>query len=223
MLLDANLHTGTAAMLLGTKTGGGLRLALEAPERVDTLFMERIAQPAADRLSVIAGEEKLTERLNVAEGAAQRLLQGLTHRYNYVIADVPLTQLPWHSELLDLARQRVLVMEPTLQGVRDMLRMLALPTGAQQIRQSLIVLNKLGAPGTMTRRQVEAALQHKIEVVIPYLPRVVNQAATLGTPAATRGGYRSAIRDLARAVARTELGLRYAGRFGRLLGRRGIR
>ena len=35
VLLDANLHTGTAAMLLSAKTGGGLRLALETPERVD--------------------------------------------------------------------------------------------------------------------------------------------------------------------------------------------
>lgn len=202
VLPDANLHTGTLAMLLGAKTGGGLRLALETPQRVDDLFMERIAEPASERLSVIAGEEKLTERPVVADGAAQQLLQRLRQRFNYVAVDVPLAPIVWYGDLLEMARQRVLVMEPTLQAVRDVLRAMALPTGAHQIRQSLVVLNKLGTRGTMTRKQVEAALQHKVDVVVPYLPRVVNQAATMGTPAAaSRSGFRAAIRELAQEVA----------------------
>ncbi|WP_428487439.1 AAA family ATPase [Rhodopila sp.] len=221
VLLDANLYTGSAAMLLGAKTGGGLRLALETPDRVDELFMERIAQPAADRLAVVAGEEKLTERMTIASGAVQPLLRGLRQRYNYIVADVPLGPVGWHNELLDQARQRVLVMEPTLQALRDALRIMALPTGAQQVRQSVIVLNKVGAPGTMTRRQVEAALQHKVDVVIPYLPRVVNQAATMGTPAAaSHGGFRTGIGDLAQQVAASGAVGKAPWRFGKLFGRR---
>jgi pilus assembly protein CpaE len=220
VLLDANMHTGTAAMLLGVKTGGGLRLALETPKRVDDLFMERIAEPASDRLSVIAAEEKLTERPAIAEGAAQQLLQRLQQRHNYVLVDVPLASQVWHGELTEMARQRVLVMEPTLQAVRDALRAMALPTGTHQTRQSLIVLNKLGIPGTMTRSQVEAALQHKVDVVVPYLPRVVNQAATMGTPAASpRSGFRTAIRELAQEVAAIGLGGSSSSWFGRLFRR----
>jgi pilus assembly protein CpaE len=220
VLMDADLHTGTAAMLLGAKTGGGLRLALETPKRVDELFMERIAEPASERLAVIAAEEKLTERPVVVPGAAQQLLQRLRHRYNYVVVDVPLAPVAWHGELLDMARQRVLVMEPTLQAVRDVLRAMALPIGAHQTRESLIVLNKLGIPGTMSRHQVEAALQHKVDVVVPYLPRVVNQAATMGTPAAAqRTGFRTAIRELAREVAAVgPADKAAAGWFVRLLG-----
>jgi pilus assembly protein CpaE len=220
VLLDANLYTGTAAMLLGAKTGGGLRLALLTPERVDGLFMERIAQPAADRLAVIAGEEKLTERMTIPEGAVQRLLQGLRQRYNYIVADVPLAPVAWYGELLDQMRQRVLVMEPTLPAVRDVLRVMAMPMGAQQTRRSIVVLNKLGAPGTMTQRQVEAALQYKVEAVVPFLPRVVNQAATMGTPAAaTRGAFRTAIRDLAQEVAASTAVSVSGGRFRPLFGR----
>jgi len=112
-------------------------------------------------------------------------------------------------------------MEPTLAAVRDALRVLALQTGAQQTRQSLVLLNKLGIPGTMTRSQVEAALQHEIEVVVPYLPRVINPAATMGTPAAMpRSGFSSAIRDLAREVASTSVAKPAAGIFGRWFNRR---
>ena len=162
----------------------------------------------------------MTEYPVVATGAAQQLLQRLRQRYNYVIMDVPLAPIVWHGELLEIARQRVLVMEPTLQSVRDTLRAVALPTGAQQTRRSLIVLNKLGVPGTMTRRQVETALEQKVDVVIPYLPRVVNQAATLGTPAAApRSGFRTAIRDLAQEVAAAGRTNDSSGWFGRLFRR----
>jgi pilus assembly protein CpaE len=223
VLLDANLYTGTAAMLLAAKTGGGLRLALETPERVDALFMERIAQPAADRLAVIAGEEKLTERITIADDAVQRLLQGLQPRYNYVVADVPLPPFGWYRELLDQARQRVLVMEPTLQAVRDALRVMALPMGAHQVRHPLLVLNKVGAPGTMTLRQVEAALQHKVDTAVPFLPRVINTAATMGTPAAAvRGGFRNAVAELAQGVAASPPASGSSGWFARLLSRRTV-
>ena len=224
MLLDANLYTGTAAMLLAAKTGAGLRLALETPERVDGLFMERIAQPATARLAVIAGEEKLTERMTIADGAVQKLLQGLRPRYNYIVADVPLAPFAWYGELLDQARQRVLVMEPTLQAVRDALRVMALPMGAQQVRHPLLVLNKVGAPGTMTLRQVEAALEHKVDATVPFLPRVVNTAATMGTlAAASRGGFRNAIADLAQGVAASTPVSGSLGWFGRLSARRTAR
>ncbi len=219
VLVDTNLHTGSAAMLLGSVAGGGLRRALEAPERVDDLLMERIAQQVDDRLAVIAGEEKLTDRPVIADGAARQLLLGLRQRYNYVIMDVPLVPAPWYDEVLDQTRQRVLVMEPTLQSVRDVLRAMALPRGRQQTRQPLIVLNKLGIPGTMTRHQVEAALDQKVGVAVPFLPRAVNAAATLGTPAAEpRGAFRTAIRSLAQEVAASGLAAPPAGWIGRVFG-----
>jgi pilus assembly protein CpaE len=202
MLLDPKLHTGASALLLGAKSGNGLRRALEAPDRVDDVFVDRIADPVGARLSVIAAEEKLTEQPTIVPGAARALLEKLRRRYNYVVVDMPLSVADWHGELMDMARQRVLVMQPTLPSVRDTLRAMALPMGPQQIRRPLTVLNGLGAPGTMTRHEVEKALETKIDVTIPYLPRVVNPAAILARPAvASRGGFRTAIRELVREVA----------------------
>ena len=206
VLLDPDLHTGTVAMLLAAKTGAGLRTAIETPQRIDELFMERIAQPAGERLAVIAGEEKLTELPVPAANCAKLLLQALRQRYNYVVIDLPFVPQSFTRELLDHARQRVVVLEPTLTAVRDTLRLLALPMGAQQARRALVVLNKLGAPGTMNRRQVEDALQQKIDVVVPFLPRLVVGAATMGVPAAkTRGPFSAAVHDLAREVAAVSL------------------
>lgn len=202
LLLDADLQTGTAAMLLGAQSGPGLRSALEQPSRVDELFVERAAMPLGDRLHIIAGEEALSEQPGCAPGAAERLAAFMRRRFNFVVADVPFSNSMLSRDLLDLTQQRVLVMVPTLAGVRDALRMLALPSGTAQARRAVLVLNRAGMPGGLTKRQVEDAMRMSVDVVIPDLPKVLGTAENMGEPAVNqRGGFRTGIHDLAREVA----------------------
>jgi pilus assembly protein CpaE len=63
ILLDADLHRGSCALLLNTKSGAGLRTALETPHRIDELFIERSSQVVAERLHVLSGEENLLEQV----------------------------------------------------------------------------------------------------------------------------------------------------------------
>ena len=202
VLLDPDLHLGTAAMLLDSAAGPGLRMALENPERVDELFVERSAQPVSGRLHVLAGEMKLSDQPDYAPKAAETLLSALSRRYNFVVADVPFMPHPLFRDLLDLAHQRVLVLEPTLASVRDALRFLALPPGPAQIRRPVLVLNRLGQPGGLPRRKVESALKTKVDIVIPDIPRVAEMAATLGEALTkNRNGFRRGVVELARLTA----------------------
>jgi pilus assembly protein CpaE len=202
VLLDADLHCGTAAMLLGAKTGPGLRTALEAPERIDELFVERAAQPVSKRLHVLAGEEKLTETINYSPHAATRLLEALRRRYNFVVIDVPYSALPLHRELMMMAHQRVLVMDPTLASVRDALRLMALPNGPMQPRRSVLVLNRDALPGGLNQRELQEGLKMRPDIVIPDMPKVVGHAASMGEAAVmVPGKFRTAMLLLAREVA----------------------
>ena len=229
VLLDADLSRGTCAMLLGAKTGPGLRTAIEAPGRIDELFVERATQPLSERLHVLAGEEPLADPPRSEPEAAERLLEALRRRYNFVVIDVPLSGLRLHRELLGLAHQRVLVMDPSLPAIRDALRLLALPNGPQQPRRAVLALNRFGQPGGLTRAQIEEGLGMKPDIVIPDLPKVVGPATTMGKPAiAARGGFRAGMLELAREVAfmrLIEAGASEAqapsesGLLGRLLGR----
>ncbi len=66
----------------------------------------------------------------------------------------------------------------------------------------MLVLNRAGQPGGMTRKQVEEALQLTVDVAIPDLPRILGAAESLGDPAAApRSGFRTGIVDLAREVS----------------------
>lgn len=206
VLLDPDIHLGAAAFLLNIQPGSGLRMALETPERIDALLAERAAQPVADRLHVLAGEEKISLIANHATGAAASLLESLRRRYNFIVADVPFAPVPLYRDLLDMVDQRILVMEPTLAAVRDTVRLLSLPRGRTQEQRAVVVLNRVGIPGGLTRKQVEDALKMKVDIAIPDLPRQIGNAATMGEPAITSSGtFRAAINDLARQVGSIRL------------------
>jgi pilus assembly protein CpaE len=201
VFLEADLHMGSGALLLGAKTGPGLRMALETPDRIDPLFVERAAQPVSERLHVLASEEKLNEPLHYAPGAARRLIDALRARYNFIIADVPFLPMPCNRELIEFAHHRVVVMDPSLASVRDTLRLLGLPNGPWQPQSPTIVLSRQGRPGGLSRKQIEDALKVKVDVVIPDLPKQLNESASFGEPAVTaRGPFRQAIIDLSREI-----------------------
>lgn len=206
LLLDPDLHTGSAAMAIDGKVSAGLRTALEAPDRIDPLFVERAAQPvadpAADRLHVLAGEEKLSEQPAYAASAVATLLAALHRRYNIVVADVPFAPLPLYRDLLAQAHQRVLVLEPTILSIRETRRLLELPAGPGQARRAVLVLNRASSTGGLTRRQIEDALEAKIDVTVPNLTRAASRALTMGEPAtASKGGFQAGMAELARLVA----------------------
>ncbi|HQT64438.1 MAG TPA: histidine kinase [Acidocella sp.] len=201
LFLEADLHMGSGALLLGAKTGPGLRMALEMPDRIDPVFVERAAQPVSERLFVLASEEKLSDPLIYAKGAALRLVDAMRVRYNFMVVDVPFLPMPVNRDLLEFCHQRVIVMDPSLASVRDTLRIISLPNGPWQTQSPTIVLNRLGRPGGLTRKQIEDALKVKIDIVIPDLPKQMIETASFGDPVvAERGPFRQGIIDLAREI-----------------------
>ncbi|BDG72039.1 AAA family ATPase [Roseomonas fluvialis] len=202
VLYDADLHAGASALLLGARTTNGLRAALEHPERVDELFVERTAQPVGERLHVLAAEEKPGEAVLAQPGAAARLITMLRRRYNFVVVDLPARSAPAAREVLDMAHQRILVTDPSLAGAREMLRYAAIPNAPTQSRRAFTVLNNLGKPGLLTAEQVKEAMGEDADLVIPWLPKVVPVSADLGEAAAAkRGPFRSALLKLVQEVA----------------------
>jgi pilus assembly protein CpaE len=204
VLIDPDLYRGNAAFLLNLPPGDGLLAALESPVRIDTLLAERAAQPAAERLHVLAGESPVGILPAYADGAAEPLIDTLRKRYNFIILDVPFAPVPLYRDLLAQAHQQVLVMEPSLVSLRDILRLSTITSS--QGTAPLIALNRLGLPGGLTRRQVEDGLKRKVDIVLPDLPRQLRSAANLGEPAVvTVASYRKVIVELGRAVAGANL------------------
>ncbi len=206
VLLDSDLHFGIASFLLNVPPGRGLSMALQTPDRIDSLLAERAAQPVSDRLHVLSTQEPLGDVHEHAPTAASTLVDALRRRYNFIVADVPFRPVALNRDLLDLSHRRVLVLDPTLASVRDALRLASMKPGSQQTRRPILVLNRQNVPGGLTKRQFEDALKTNVDIVIPDLPKQIGQAATLGKPAATmRGPFQAAIKELSAQIAGSRL------------------
>ena len=186
LLLDGDLYGGAAAMLLSVKPRPGLRVALEHPDRVDELFIDRTAQAVGERLYVLSGEGKLADAPPVGSGALPRVLEILRRRYKFLVCDAPFPASPIGREMFDSAHQRVLVTEPSVAGARDALRYLAVPRPPGMTGSPLLVLNMAGLKGSLSLSQFEDATGRKPDLVIPHLKGVLREAANLGEPAAAR-------------------------------------
>jgi pilus assembly protein CpaE len=100
----------------------------------------------------------------------------------------------------------VVVMLPSLVSIRDTLKLMGLKAGPEQTDRPVLVLNRLGMPGGLQRRQVEETLGMKVDVTIPDLPRVVANAVNLGEPAAAaRSPLRTAIMEITTLCASSGL------------------
>jgi pilus assembly protein CpaE len=206
-LLDGELSTGTLALDLNVPSTNGVAMALEMPERVDQLLIERSMHNAGDRLHVLAGLEPMDNCIDFVPESAANLLQALRSRYNYLVADAGARLEPFARELLFNAQQRIFVMDPSMISIRNLSRMMSLPGGSSQSTRTFLVLNHAGCPGGLTQNYMEQTMGLHFDAVIPHLPRVVPRASQLGNQAAAlRGPFRTGIAALATALGAVSQG-----------------
>ena len=109
MLVDLDLHAGDAALQLDVAPNQALCEALEQPERVDDLFVERGAIHVTPRFDLLASLEPFDREMPLRGDAVHKLLNNLTRRYHYVFVDVPPGAAPQLSEMIRLPSVCLLV------------------------------------------------------------------------------------------------------------------
>ena len=178
-LLDLDLHFGDAALQLDAAPTHALREALDHPERVDELFLERGMTRIGERLGVLAALESLEETFAVDEPAVHSLLEHLLHRYRYVFVDVPASAAPGLTQVLHLPATTLLVSTGSLVCARDVAR-LRERLGANSAEHTTIhVLNKGGASDSLSAAEFGSAAGAVPEIVIPNA-REIATASRLG-------------------------------------------
>ena len=182
-LLDLHLQGGHAAMMLGVQPSSGLRAALEDPEHVDGLLLDRVAITIGDRMRLIAAEEPLDTDPTPTPAGVSRVIKLLRQRFNIIVVDMPMPPTVAQREAMVLARQALVIMNPDLASLRDAQqtkRMVNSLIGAGRV---MTVLNRYNMPGAMKASMVEEALGAKPEVFIPDLGKQLVRSANLGRPA----------------------------------------
>ncbi|WP_366554401.1 AAA family ATPase [Aquibaculum sediminis] len=203
LLIDLDLAFGIQALLLDAETGRGLREALEDPERVDALFVERAVSQPANRLHLLAADPGTeVESAGLASALAALIDEVATH-YDLVLVD-----LPRHLLLGEVTANRVfdghlLVGDPGLASLRDANRLTRLlRSGGEQAPSLHYVINGVGKGrgAEVLNANYRQALEPALLAELPFDPETTRRSADMGRPLsqlAPRGRLTKGVEQLA--------------------------
>lgn len=186
-LVDLDLQNGSLHLALDFPANHGLREALENAHRLDPLFLERTMLQHGPRLFCLAAEEPLDEDIVYSPDAVKELARILQKQFHYVLIDVP-RGTAGALEVVRRADIRLLVAEPSIASVRDVVRRMEAITAEGTGRRTYIVLNhpRQDSKGELTVEQFESAIRQKVDFVVPYGKAMAAEALNFGEPLAER-------------------------------------
>ena len=179
-LVDVDPHEGTLSLALDIEPSRGIRDALEKPDRIDSLFIERVMSKPLKNLSVISAEEALHEPVYMHENAANALVKELRDKFDIVVLDVPRHLNFYTRQCLQNADHIVIVTELTLLSLRDALRLSDLIRETLKKQPPLVVVNRAGCipKYEMQVADFEKGIGTKIVQKIPFAPELFMQIGT---------------------------------------------
>ena len=201
MLVDMDLESGDAALQLGAAPTNALREALEKPERVDRLFLERGTLHVTERLDLMATLQPLGASSAVNEDAFDGLTDKLLGRYRFVLVDLPEHSAAKLFEALQKPSTCILVSDASLASARELVRWREWIGPNSSERLTMHVLNMSGGDGALPEAEFLRAVGRAPDVTIPY-SRDVAIASNLGVKAtqkcaALNRGVDKLLRELA--------------------------
>ena len=202
LLVDLDLQFGDAAIMLGVSPNSTVRELIGTPTELDAEKLSVYTERHSSGVSVLPAPMNPEEAELVREDAIRSLLTVARSAYDIVVVDTApffygpmLATLDQTDQLLLLCNPDV----PTLKNVRLTLKTLELLSfGQDRLR---MVLNRAN-PAVMDRGDVEAALDRKVDFVLPLdpaVPQAVNQAMP-AVLAETETPFSIAMLELARSI-----------------------
>jgi pilus assembly protein CpaE len=185
-LLDLHLQDGEAAVMLGVRAGPGLRIALEDPLRVDTLFLERSAIEVDPRVRLIAADETLDDQPEVTEAGVRHVLALLRRKFNFVIVDLPVPVPPAMLPVIAMARHVLVLLEAEVTGLRNAVGLRALVSRIAGPSRMFTVLNRANRPGGLPLGAIIKGLGAAPDIRIPDLGKRMTESVNRGVPAVRR-------------------------------------
>jgi pilus assembly protein CpaE len=170
-LLDFDPQLGTVALSLDMEPGRGLREALEKPDRIDSLFLDRVMVRVDDYLSILSTEENLAETITASESAAEVLFKLCRQKFQYIIIDLPRVLSPFTRYALNHADQVLCVTEYSIPALRESLRYLEYCRDTLKVKPPVFLANRVGLAGKhqMTQEEFEKGLGAKIMFNVPFV------------------------------------------------------
>lgn len=206
IIVDANMCFPSIGYYMGTKkTKGGLKAILSNPERIDEMVIDRNKTEITDRLHMIDADESFGSGFNTPQGSAERFIEILRKKYNFIIIDLPLFAMQPHEDFLKSVNHKVVVVDPTLLSIRGAHKILKTEAGPSEPQRPTVILNKSGMKGGLTKETVSGIGKLKYDIEIPDFGAPGIHMANHGQSFDDIKGYPQIMENLAKEIGVTDL------------------
>jgi pilus assembly protein CpaE len=208
VVADFDLAFGTAALDFNQDPTQGMAEAVNAPDRLDDTFLDRLLARCSDHLSLLAAPATLDRTYDFQETAFEQVVDVAQTGVPAVVLDLPHVWTNWLRKTLLAADEIVLTVEPDLANLRNAKNLVDLVRQARANDAPVrLVINKSGIP---KRPEIKvddfaAALDLKPVAVIPFDSQLFGTAANNGQMIA-EADAKSPIADMFSQIARTTTG-----------------
>lgn len=146
-IVDLDLAFGTASLDFNFDITNGILEAIDAPERVDALLLDRLIVKLGDKLSLLGGLGGVDRDLPIEANAVETILTAMRTSIPMILVDVPSQWSPWVKFTLLHADQIVLTCEPELASLRNAKALVdMLKASRPNDPPPVLVLNQVGVP-----------------------------------------------------------------------------
>jgi pilus assembly protein CpaE len=208
VVADFDLAFGTAGLDFNQDPTQGMAEAVNAPDRLDDNFLDRLLARCSDHLSLLAAPATLDRTYDFGENDFEQVIDVAQSGVPAVILDLPHLWTAWVRKTLFAADEVVLVVEPDLANLRNAKNLVDLLRQARANDEPpRLVINK---SGLVKRPEIKLddfseALGLSPVAVIPFDAALFGAAANNGQMIA-EADPKSPIADAFDLIARTVTG-----------------
>jgi len=119
VVADLDLAFGTTGLDFNQDPVQGIAEALQSPERLDEVLLDRLLTKCSEHLSIFAAPVVLDRDYEISADACDLVLDVVRQNVPYVAVDLPHTWTPWVKRVLFQADEIVITAVPDLANLRN--------------------------------------------------------------------------------------------------------
>jgi pilus assembly protein CpaE len=206
VVADLDLPFGTAGLDFNQDPPQGIADAVNAPDRIDTAFVDRLLSKCTDHLSLLAAPATLDKVYDFGAEAFDATFDVLRATVPCVVLDVPHVWTGWAKRTLIGADDILIVAAPDLANLRNTKNLVDLLRAARpNDSRPQYCLNQVGMPKRPEIKPADfaKALEFDPIATIPFEPQLFGTAANNGQMVAeVSSGHRATetFRSLAQSL-----------------------
>jgi pilus assembly protein CpaE len=182
-LVDLDLSWGTTALDFNNDPATGVADALETPDRVDDVLLDRLLTRHTDHLTLFTAPASLEREFEITPEAYETVIEGVRRGVPFVVLDLPHVWSKWMRQTLMQADEVVIVAQPDLAGLRNAKNIFdMIKIGRPNDAAPKVILNMVGVAKRpeIPVKDFADALGVEPVLVLPYDPQLFGTASNNG-------------------------------------------